>query len=914
MLVQALALVAAAFFAIKGARILNEPPQGVTDNFDAGVLWLGLALLATLLVAWRPTLPKVSAGSWAAALREFWRAHWVELLLFTLIFGFGIFMRTYRFGGTLPPADALCCEEHINGGVAYMALQGERPLLFPLERWGSAAGFLIFGENTLGLRFFFVVMGIATLVPLYLLLRQMVSVPVALFGLALYAAAWWPSLANRRASEGTFFTVLFAFFLVRGLKTKSPLMFLGVGILSALISYEYEAFRPVPFVAAGFVGIAALREVLLRHPLQLRAAWERGLALLKVAWRPALVFAMAAGIVLTPLIIGTQTGFDLYLTSVHRNEGDRGGDRFVDDWQRQAKWATQLFLPLGPKEYRSQAPRDFPGSQIRGFPGVSLLDPLTASLAMAGLAAGIVFSFRGFRLFFVSWFVLTLAAGALLLQLFAAWKFIGLVPVALVLGMLFVDDVRSLVARAFGPWARRALAGLLVLGAAFSFWWNADKLFNVVAPTFTAERVYGRQISQFYTYCNYLRERGPENHTFAFDAAIPNLGFAFSRDNLGEQRGAWGDFIWVCHDLDGTALPAPEEAWPLRGLPAGPTTLVFSSQRGSMEERQLIDELNRAYPGLGQPDRRIVGPPDTYTIIAYEFASGEELARHGLWADCIPAGSNSAAVSRVDPVSDLACERESLPLSAPFTVHWQGIVYVEEGETLRLQAESDDPVEVRLDGQVVYSTRSGEREEAFIDLLPGWHPVEITLDKRDDGGTVRLIWARPGGAHRAVQPEDLFPLAKLRGWLHQRALGLQGDRKQLITQRLDFAPHYALTTVLKLEAEQGELFLTEDRWRGVWTVDEPGDYLLRVKFMAGTMALLVDGELLATEAMSRRGQGELAAEVALANGRHTLELVQQLNADVPWTGATLSIWRRVPPNVEGEAFRLVAVPLRVTPY
>ncbi|MEX0785451.1 MAG: glycosyltransferase family 39 protein, partial [Dehalococcoidia bacterium] len=272
-LVQSLAVVAAAAFAINAARLLNEPPHSrepFFPNFDQAMLWLGLALLATLVVAWRPSIPKLAVDR--AALRSWARAHWREATLFALILGFGIFMRTYQFGGLLPPSDGLCCEEHINGGVAYLALEGDRPVQKALVRWASAGGFFLFGETTLGLRFFFPVLSVATLVLFYFLLRRLVSIPVALFGLALYSAAWWPSLRARQTTEGTVYAVLLALLIVRGLQTRSPLAFLGAGIVAGLISYEYESYRFVPMIAGGFLVAAAAREVLLRRPLDLPAA------------------------------------------------------------------------------------------------------------------------------------------------------------------------------------------------------------------------------------------------------------------------------------------------------------------------------------------------------------------------------------------------------------------------------------------------------------------------------------------------------------------------------------------------------------------------------------------------------------------------------------------------------------------
>jgi hypothetical protein len=607
---RAMATAAAGLFAYNAARILNERPQAVVRNFDEGALWLGLALLSLLIVAWPDSTPRVSLRAMWGALVSFWRAHWWELALFTLLFGFGVFMRVYEFGGSLPPANGLCCEEHINGGVAYRALQGERPLLYPLVRWGSAAGFLIFGETTLGLRFFFVVMGIATLVPFYLLV------------LALYAAAWWPSLSSRQTSEGTIYAVLFAFLLVWGLKRKQPLAFFGLGVLAALLSYEYDAFRPIPYVALGFVAAAAAWTLFVPLPDRLRDILVRARSIARVAWRPALVFFLAAGIVLVPMIVGTHQGYDLYLTSVHRQQSDRGGSLFVEDWPRQASWALQIFFPFGSKQYRSEPPLD--------LAGISLLDPLTSTLALVGVVAGAFFFWRSYRSFFLAWFGLNMLTGALLLQNFSPWKFISLVPVVLVLAAFFLDDVWTLATRL---WQRRgaiALAALFIVGMAFSFWWNADTLFNRVATEDKVRIAYASERGRMYSFCRYLRDRGDDNFSYAFKTAIPVLGFARPRDTFEQQRGAWGDFIWVCHDLQGEALPAPEEAWPLRDPPPGRTTLVFAGSLRPIEE--VLRDLRLAYPDLGEPDRQILGPDESWTIWAYEFEDGRDLARTGLWS------------------------------------------------------------------------------------------------------------------------------------------------------------------------------------------------------------------------------------------------------------------------------------------
>ena len=881
--VQALALLAAAVFAFIGARVLENSPERTTphlDNFDVSLPWLGAALLALLLAAWQPSWPRPRIRR--EELATFWREHWLELLVFSGIFAFGVFMRVYRFQTSLPPADGICCEEGINGGAAYKALHGLRPLNFLITRWGSAAGFAVFGENTLGLRFFFVVMSIVTLAAFYLLLRELVSRHVALFGMALYAAAWWPSLRARQASEGTIYAVLFALVLVRGLRTKSPVLLLCAGVLAGLLSYEYEPFKAVPIVGALFLGAAAAREVLLRVPFTAAAALTRARALFDAAWRPLLIALMATAVVLIPMIVGTHRGYDLYLTSVHRQESGRGGERIADRWRTQLKWEAQIFAPVGPNDYPTSPPRDMPGQE--------LLDPLAGWLALVGFAAGLAFVLRGYRALFAGWVVVSLGAGALLLGDFdfGPWKFIALVPVFLVLAALLIDDARALVVRRFASRGALVFAGLLVAGAAFSFWWNADTLFRQVAPSDTLAASYGGEKAMAYDVCHYLQGRGGENYSVVSSGSASLTGFAQRRDSFDAQTRTWGDYIWACHDLRGTAVAAPEEAWPLRDLPPGPLTLLIAAPIDSMES--VTGQLRLAYEGLPPPARVVSGPLDSYEYVAYEFAEVGQLSVPGLWAVYVPSDHPESAVTRIDAVNDLSWDQSGLPVPLPFVVSWRGLVYVTEPATLSLHAETNEPVGVRLDGETVYDTHAGQEQDRALDLVVGWHAVEITLDKQHEGGAVRLAWIAPDGSRRDLVSDDLFPLAVPNGWLQQRSLGLPGDRNQQVTQRIDFSPHEISATLVTLLAQTAafEPIVTEERWRGVWQVDRAGDYALRAQFQAGTVTLLIDGAEVATVQTPLQGLGELNATVALAPGPHTIELVQALDSGTPWVGLTFA--------------------------
>ncbi|HUS83232.1 MAG TPA: glycosyltransferase family 39 protein, partial [Dehalococcoidia bacterium] len=302
---------------VHASLIINEPSM---RRFDEALVWYGFALLALTVFAWdaKPSLPR---DGWRHSFASFWSSHWIEVVVFALVLAFAFFMRAYKIG-TFPPNNGLAFEEALNGNVAFRILHGQRPLMYPV-RYLDAVGFWLFGETTFGLRFFGVAMSIATVPVFYLLLRQLVRVPVALFGTALLAAAYWPSLINRETSATTFVTMLLASLLIRGLRNHRALMFLGVGFLAGLISYEYEDIKPVPFYVLGFLGAIAVWQIGGAALKGWRPARDATASILRKAWRPALAFAIAGGIVAGPLIVGTHLGKDPYLGSLHRQEADR---------------------------------------------------------------------------------------------------------------------------------------------------------------------------------------------------------------------------------------------------------------------------------------------------------------------------------------------------------------------------------------------------------------------------------------------------------------------------------------------------------------------------------------------------------------------------------------------------------------
>jgi len=109
-----------------------------------------------------------------------------ERLLFLAVVLLSFALRFYRYG-YFPP-DGVCAVEEPQSGMGAHAIlhYGDRPWEFVLDRWMPVPFFALLGQSLTALRLPFTLVSALTVVPLYLLLRYLVSWPVAVFAAALY--------------------------------------------------------------------------------------------------------------------------------------------------------------------------------------------------------------------------------------------------------------------------------------------------------------------------------------------------------------------------------------------------------------------------------------------------------------------------------------------------------------------------------------------------------------------------------------------------------------------------------------------------------------------------------------------------------------------------------------------------------
>ncbi len=479
---------AAAAFAYQGFTRFGES----RENFDEAMAWYAVALACTVIFAYEGTAPAVR--SWPARLQAFIRRHWLEGVFLLGILGIALFMRLFRFGD-YPPSGLPCCgEKEIATAVFNVIHNGERPLVFPLVKYSVAAGFLIFGENTDGFRVPPLVLSVFTVIPFYILLRQMMSAPAALFATALLASS--RLFLHVTAYHNVMLeAVLLALFLVRGMKTGSPLMFAGAGLMSGLISYEYEGYRAIPIIALGYVAVAGAFS-LLWPPPNWNTLLERGTSLARKAWRPAIAFSLAAFIAIGPLLVALGDGEDLYFRRLSVSPAERiipDDTGFEPGWLDRLDWARNQFWPgdtthgafdpyYGPKENRP------------------LLDPVSATLLLLAVALAAATFWRQFRLFFLVWFVAAVAGAGLIPSdpPFNTFRVIGALIPGFVLIAFLIDDAQRLALRLLGQRAARLaplLLVVLVAAGVYIVFWNAYT-FNIIANNPANQVFFGTPVGQ----------------------------------------------------------------------------------------------------------------------------------------------------------------------------------------------------------------------------------------------------------------------------------------------------------------------------------------------------------------------------------------------------------------------------------
>jgi hypothetical protein len=438
------------------------------------VLLLGVATLSAGLSRSDPPARGAASDAARGAVPAWTRS---ELAVFLGTVGLAFALRFYRFTEFPDPYGIFAVEEPQTGMGGYLILQGRRPWEFLLDHYLAALALRVGGPELPALRVPFAVFSALTVVPMYLLLRQLVRKPAALCGALLLAGSSWHLLYARCAHNiflTTFIVVVVLALLVAAERTHRLALFPWIGLLAGYTLYTYAGYRGTVAFVVLFLAIAASRH--------LRGSWRASAEarLRQARWLVRDLDGLwIVTFVVTALVppIAVQVARDPRHISYFEAAGRATDDaayyttdvqEFVRQRIERAGEAAAIFLHAG----------DI--SPTFNYPGTPMLDPVTGTLFVAGFLYAVCFPRRGHNAFFVLMFLGLFVVGTIFVHNLDVRRLHGLIPLVIVFAALFVDRLFACAERLGSAALGVAYCGaaLAVLGALS---WGYDLFFNQMA-------------------------------------------------------------------------------------------------------------------------------------------------------------------------------------------------------------------------------------------------------------------------------------------------------------------------------------------------------------------------------------------------------------------------------------------------
>ena len=424
-------------------------------NFDRGapLALLGVALCSAGLAVWdgrrRQQAGKVPMPLW-------------ELALFLAIVALAFFLRFYRYD-YFPPDGVCAVEEPQSGQGAYTILyEHTRPWEFVFDRWLPIPFFLLMGRSMTALRLPFTLVSALTVIPLYLLLRQLVSRPAALFAAALFAMCRWHLMYARLAHAvfpTTLIVVLIFYLCVRVHRRGGLGAYVWIGFLTAYTMYAYAGYRGTPMFVAIFFALS-----LFLHWRARRGARDEPT---RVATRQILTAELTGLTVAAVIFAGTVTPLALrlrdnptyYFEAANRSLVNKS--YYTDDVRAfiaqrldRLGWTAKMFNHVGD------------GSESFNLPGVPQLDPFTGLLFTIALAYCVIWGRYRFQGFFALTFLVLLIMGTTFVQNFDIRRLQVIIPFIFILIAFLVDRLNQIAVAQFRNRGRVVFIGAwIVVGA-----------------------------------------------------------------------------------------------------------------------------------------------------------------------------------------------------------------------------------------------------------------------------------------------------------------------------------------------------------------------------------------------------------------------------------------------------------------
>jgi hypothetical protein len=587
-----------------------------------------------------------------------------ERWLFLAIVAMGFLLRFYRYT-YFPPPDGFCgTEGPLTAQISYRVLHDHlRPWEFLGDQWLGAAGFALFGHTVTALRIPFTIVSALTVAALYVLLRQMVSRPAALFATALFAVSRWDLITARCVDNvypTTLVVVVIYYLCVRAHKDGRLALYPWIGFLSGYTLFIYAGYRGTPlFVSLFFAGSLLIHWRTKKAAIapQAHAAARRRLRRQILG----LAFAAVAFVgVLLPLAYCLRTNPKYFVEAAVRATSD--SSYYSPDYRVFARQVGARML-LAAMMFNHQGP----ATATLYWQSRPMLDPISGLFFTLGLVYCMIWRRDRFHGFFVFTFLTLLFLGTAFVHNFDVRRLHGIIPLIFVLVAFVTDRLWDVCAARFGPRVRPVLIAFAL--AAFAAALHDNYSFYFVGMMNDPDVRSGFQ--NFYTIAiRHMHKLPPNSYMLMFS---DNLNFFLPSDY------EWWRGDAVPGQVTADLMPVLNGA---QGPWAGRHLHLFISD--PFEHEDIARILRQRFPAaacarLTDPD---IPPYLHFSMCSVPPAPGPLQVEQGVRARYFRGNSTEPLLERFEPAIGFAflpdvCRFPAAFEKPPCRVEWDGTWNVE---------------------------------------------------------------------------------------------------------------------------------------------------------------------------------------------------------------------------------------------
>ncbi len=667
-----------------------------------------------------------------------------EIVGFVAVLGLGLFLHFFRYG-SFPPPDGICAIEEAQSGMGAEALiNGLRHWEFLLDRAIIVPFMMWIGKTMTAIRLPYTIVSWLTIIPLYLLLRELVSRPAAMGATLLFAFCRWQLIYARNAhaifGPSVPLIVLALYLAVRVYRRGGLAPYPWIGLICAATLYQYAGYR----ATSAFIGVFFLISV-VQHVWAYRRVVLPGLrnairSSLRVQLGGFVLAAFGFALLAVPLYYRLTQNPAYFIEAAERatNNPNYYNDNTALMLQQRIdriRLTAMMFNHLGD------------GSAVFNMPGRPQLDPVTGTLFVLGLAYCVLWA--GFRMqgFFAFYFVTLLAFGTVFVHNFDIRRLEGIIPLIFVLIAFFLDAARRVSRQRLGAAAPVVLAIVATVCGGLAFADNYNVYFRQMMSNRTVREGF---YTNFTVALRYYHDM-PEDGYLRLISEMPNF---FEPSDYSWWRGDRlpGD---TSHDLV-----------PLLNGESGPwngRVLHVLIRMPLFEGEEIADLVRERFPHADCDLFKHADAPIWAKFMACRigpdsYADGRAFSG-GVRARYVRASSGALVVERREPAISYAmvpddCRYPIVRTPSPCRAVWEGTWNVREAGPYQLMANTRaGTLRVFLDGRELAESGGAKNgPERLIDtdlnLATGPHSIRVESDWADTMNAGTQLLVRRGGETR----------------------------------------------------------------------------------------------------------------------------------------------------------------------